>query len=68
MLGPGSIKRYGLVGGSVVIVRVGLETLLLAACKLVFSCMPFDEDIEFPVPPVPFLPGHCNVPTLMIMD
>jgi len=51
-----------------VIVGVDLKTLLLAACKSVFSSMPSDEDVELSVPPAPCLPGCCHVLTLMIVD
>jgi hypothetical protein len=51
-----------------VTVGIGFKTLVLAAWKLVFSCLPSDEDVELSVLPAPRLPGCCHAPTLMIMD
>jgi hypothetical protein len=42
-----------------VTVGVGFKTLVIAVQKPVF-CLPLDEDVEFSVPPVPHLPGHCH--------
>jgi hypothetical protein len=60
MFGPGSgtIRKYGLVGGSV--------SLWAWALTVVF-CLPLDEDVERSAPPAPCLPGCCHAPNLMIM-
>jgi hypothetical protein len=76
MLGPGSgtIRRCGLVEVGVALLeevchcRRGFKTLILAAWKPVFSGRPSDEDVELSAPHVPWLPGCCPVPALMIMD
>ena len=75
MLGPGSgtIRRCGLgIGVSCwsrhVTVGMGFNTLVLAAWKPVFSCLPLEQDVEFSNIPIPCLPGYCHAPTLMIMD
>jgi hypothetical protein len=49
-------------------VGVGFKTLVLAAQKPVFSCLPLDEDVELSAPPAPYLPGFSHGPALMIMD
>jgi len=66
MLGPGSgTVRYGLVGVGVTLLEevcggMGFETLLLAAWKPVFSCLPLEQDVELLAPPAPCLPGCCH--------
>jgi len=61
MLGPGSgtVKRCGLVGGSVSLWGEGLETLLLAAwgCS-VCSWLLLGEDVE--------LSSSCTMPAWML--
>jgi hypothetical protein len=69
LLGPGSstIRRCDLIGVGVALLEeirhfgVGFETLLLAAWKPVFSCLPLEQDVELSAPPSPCLPGCCYV-------
>ena len=50
-------------------VGMGLETLLLAAWKLVvFPWLPSEQDVELSALPAPCLPRCCHVPALMLMD
>jgi len=45
------------------------ESFLLAAWKLVFSCLPLEEDIEHSGPSLePCLPGCYHASALMIVD
>ena len=76
MLGPesGTIRcdlvgvDMAFVGGSVSLRAWAFKTLLLAAWKTVFSYWSSDENVELSAPPAPCLPGHCYVPTLVILD
>jgi hypothetical protein len=70
MLGPrnGTIRRCGLVGIGVALLKVGFKTFLLAPWESVFSYQPSDEDVELSAPPIPCLLGHCYVPALMIIN
>jgi hypothetical protein len=47
----------GLVG---VTVGMGFRTLVLAAWKAVFFCLPLKQDVELSAPPAPCLPGCCH--------
>jgi hypothetical protein len=69
MLGPGSdtIRRCRFVGGNVALWVWAFKTLLLTKWESVFCEQPSDEDVELSAPPALCLPGHCHVPTLMIM-
>ena len=39
--------------GSIALLEEGFETLLLAARKPVFSCLPSEQDVELSAPPAP---------------
>jgi hypothetical protein len=54
--------------GMYVTVGMGFKTLVLAAWKPVFSCLPSEQDIEISAPSEPCLHGHYHAPALMIMD
>jgi hypothetical protein len=41
---------------------MGFKALFLAVWKLVFSCLPLDENVELSVLAAPYLPGHCHAP------
>jgi hypothetical protein len=67
MLGSRSgIIRCDLVGVSIALVEkmchfsMDFETLLLAAWKLVFCCLPLELHVELSTPPVPLLPECCD--------
>jgi len=55
----GTIRRCDLVGESV---GVGFETLLLAAYKSFFFCLPLEQDAELSAPPASCLPGCYLAP------
>jgi hypothetical protein len=38
-------------------VGIGFKTLILAAYRSVFSCLPLDEDVDLSALPAPRLPG-----------
>ena len=70
MLGSGNItiRRCGLVGGSVLLWGWTLRhLLLLAPWKTDFFWWLSDQDIELSAPPAPSLPGYCYASTLVIM-
>jgi hypothetical protein len=41
-------------------VGAGIEAILLAAWKPIFSFLPLDEDVDLSAPPASLLPGHCH--------
>jgi hypothetical protein len=43
-----------------VILRMGFDTLLLAAWKAAVFCLHLDKDVELSAPPAPCLPAHCH--------
>jgi hypothetical protein len=47
---------------------VGFEMLFLAMCERFFSYLTLDPDVEISILPVPYMPGCCHVPALMIID
>jgi hypothetical protein len=70
-LGCGTIWRCGLVGVGTafsVTLGMGFKTLVLAAWKLVFSCLPSEQDVQCSALHRPGLPKCCHAPALMIME
>ena len=65
--GHGSIRRYGLVGGSVSLWGVESEAPPSGE-ESVFSWLQSDQDVELSAPPEPFLLGYCHALTLTTMD
>ena len=72
-IGNGTIRRYGLIGGSMLLGGVGFEfsyaqappteeeSLLMDACGRVSSWMPLDQDVELSAPfPASCLPACCH--------
>jgi len=68
-LESGTIRRYGLVGGSVS-PRSGLEVSNAQALPSVAHSLlqlPSDQDVELSAPPAPCLPAHCHAPAMTII-
>lgn len=77
IMGSGTVRRHGLIGGGVALLEVLLcgwalrlpmlrlpsaeEHLLLDACGRVFLCLLSDQGVELLAPLAPFLHAGCHV-------
>ena len=66
-VGCGTVRRCGLVGGSVSLWRVGFDAPPSAE-QSVFSCLPSEQDVELSTPPAPCLSAAAMLFAMMIID